>query len=93
MIAGRGRPFVGGKADAFNFAPFAGNEAYASLPSAHAITAFALAFAIGAVWPRARVAMIVYALLAWGIVSLGRLIFAPTNPASQSVTSTRRNRL
>jgi hypothetical protein len=39
------------------------------------------------------VAMIVYALLAWGIVSLGRLVFAPTNPASQSVTSTRRNRL
>ena len=26
------------------------------------------------------VAMIVYALLAWGIVSLGRVIFAPTNP-------------
>ena len=39
------------------------------------------------------VAMIVYALLAWGIVSLGRLLFAPTNPASQSVTSTRRSRL
>ena len=39
------------------------------------------------------VAMIVYALLAWGIVSLGRLIFAPTNPASQSVSTTRRSRL
>ena len=26
------------------------------------------------------IAMIVYALLAWGIVSLGRVIFAPTNP-------------
>jgi hypothetical protein len=38
------------------------------------------------------VAMIVYALLAWGIVSLGRLIFAPVNPASQNVITTRRNR-
>ena len=26
------------------------------------------------------IAMIVYALIAWGIVSLGRVIFAPTNP-------------
>ena len=39
------------------------------------------------------IAMIVYALLAWGIVSLGRLVFAPVNPASQNVTTTRRNRL
>jgi hypothetical protein len=38
------------------------------------------------------VAMIVYALLAWGIVSLGRLVFAPVNPASQNVMTTRRNR-
>ena len=37
-IVGRGRPFVGGKANAFNFAPFAGTEAYASFPSAHAVT-------------------------------------------------------
>ena len=26
------------------------------------------------------IAMIIYALIAWGIVSLGRVIFAPTNP-------------
>jgi len=38
------------------------------------------------------IAMIVYALLAWGIVSLGRVIFAPVNPASQNVITTRRNR-
>ena len=60
-VVGRGRPFVGGEANAFNFAPFAGTEAYASFPSAHAITAFALAFAVAAVWPRARAVMIVYA--------------------------------
>ena len=39
------------------------------------------------------IAMIIYALLAWGIVSLGRLVFAPVNPASQNVMTTRRNRL
>lgn len=39
------------------------------------------------------IAMIVYALLAWGIVSLGRLVYAPMNPASQSTSSVRRNRL
>ncbi len=62
-IVGRGRPFVGGKADPFNFVHFAGSEAYASFPSGHAVTSFALAFAVSAVWPRARGAMIAYVLL------------------------------
>src|SRR5258708_40237290 len=53
-LVGRGRPFVGGKANAFNFEPFAGIEAYASFPSSHAITSAALAFAVPAVSPRAR---------------------------------------
>ena len=52
-IVGRGRPFVGGEANAFNFSHFAGSEAYASFPSGHAITAFALAFAVSALWPQA----------------------------------------
>ena len=60
--AGRGRPFVGGHVDAFNFTPFVGTEAHASFPSAHAITAFALAFALAVVWPRLRGLMIAYAL-------------------------------
>lgn len=74
---GRGRPFVGGKANPFNFVPFAGTEAYASFPSAHAITAFALAFAVSAVWPRARAAMIVYALLIAG----SRLVLLAHHPS------------
>ena len=44
---------------AFNFTHFAGTEAYASFPSGHAITSFALAFAVSAMWPQARAAMIV----------------------------------
>jgi hypothetical protein len=38
------------------------------------------------------IAMIIYALLAWGIVSLGRVLFAPTLPGRQSITTTRRRR-
>jgi membrane-associated phospholipid phosphatase len=76
-IAGRGRPFVGGKADAFNFAHFSGTEAYASFPSSHAITSFALAFAVSALWPQARAAMIVYALL----IAASRLVLLAHHPS------------
>jgi membrane-associated phospholipid phosphatase len=76
-VAGRGRPFVGGQANPFNFAPFAGTEAHASLPSAHVITAAALAFAVSAVWPRAGVAMIVYAL----VIAATRLVLLAHHPS------------
>jgi membrane-associated phospholipid phosphatase len=33
---GRGRPFVGGEANVFNFSHFAGTPAYSSFPSGHA---------------------------------------------------------
>jgi membrane-associated phospholipid phosphatase len=77
LIAGRGRPFVGGKANPFNFVPFTGSEAYASFPSAHAITAFALAFAVGAVWPRMRGVMIAYAL----VIAFTRLVLLAHHPS------------
>jgi undecaprenyl-diphosphatase len=76
-IVGRGRPFVGGEANPFNFVPFAGTEAYASFPSSHAVTAFALAFGVTAVWPRAWPAMIVYALLIAG----SRLVLLAHHPS------------
>jgi undecaprenyl-diphosphatase len=76
-IVGRGRPFVGGKANAFNFSHFAGTEAYASFPSAHAITGAALAFAVCALWPRAWVAMIAYALL----IIASRLVLLAHHPS------------
>jgi membrane-associated phospholipid phosphatase len=76
-IAGRGRPFVGGEANAFNFVYFNGTEAYASFPSGHAITAFALAFAVAAVWPQLRLPMIVYALL----IAASRLVLLAHHPS------------
>jgi membrane-associated phospholipid phosphatase len=74
---GRGRPFVGGQANAFNFEPFTRSEAYASLPSSHAVVAFALAFAVAAIWPRLRAAMIVYALL----IAVSRLVLLAHHPS------------
>jgi membrane-associated phospholipid phosphatase len=76
-IVGRGRPFVGGEANAFNFSHFAGTEAYASFPSGHAITSFALAFAVAAIWPRARIPMAVYAL----VIAATRLVLLAHHPS------------
>ena len=74
---GRGRPFVGGEANAFHFSHFAGNPAYYSFPSGHATTAFALAFAVSVVWPQARVAMAVYAI----VIAATRLVLVAHHPS------------
>jgi membrane-associated phospholipid phosphatase len=74
---GRGRPFVGGEANAFHFSHFAGNPAYYSFPSGHATTAFALALAVSAVWPQTRVAMAIYAL----IIATSRLVLLAHHPS------------
>jgi membrane-associated phospholipid phosphatase len=74
---GRGRPFVGGEANAFHYSHFSGSEAYQSLPSGHAITAFALAFAVSALWPRARIVMLVYAVA----IAATRLVLLAHHPS------------
>ena len=51
--------------------------AYSSFPSGHAITAFALAFAVAALWPKARPAMIVYAL----VILATRLVLLAHHPS------------
>jgi membrane-associated phospholipid phosphatase len=76
-VVGRGRPFVGGKANPFNFAPFNGTEAYFSFPSAHAVTAFALAFGVAVIWPQTRMAMVVYAV----IIAVTRLVLLAHHPS------------
>jgi membrane-associated phospholipid phosphatase len=83
-VVGRGRPFVGGKANPFNFAPFTGTGAYSSFPSAHAVTAFALALAVGAVWPRARFPTLVYAV-AIGATRLVLLAHHPSDVVAGAV--------
>jgi undecaprenyl-diphosphatase len=76
-VVGRGRPFVGGKANPFNFDPLNGTEAYFSFPSAHAVTAFALAFGVAAIWPQMRTAMAVYAV----IIAMTRLVLLAHHPS------------
>jgi undecaprenyl-diphosphatase len=60
-LIGRARPFVGGYEDPFHYAPFTWHPAFASMPSGHATTAVAAAIAIGAIWPRTRIVMWLYA--------------------------------
>ena len=60
-LIGRARPFVGGHEDPFAYVPFAWDPAYASMPSGHSTTAVAAAIAVGAIWPRTRAVMWLYA--------------------------------
>lgn len=76
-IVGRGRPFVGGEPNAFNFSLFAWNERYASFPSGHATTSCALAFAISALWPQARIAMVIYVIA----IAMSRLVLLAHHPS------------
>jgi membrane-associated phospholipid phosphatase len=61
-VIGRARPLVEGAADPFIYRPLGFSVEYASLPSGHAIDAFAIATAIGALWPRWRALMWAYAV-------------------------------
>jgi undecaprenyl-diphosphatase len=62
-LIGRARPYVGTHDDPFAYMPFIWKPEYASMPSGHATTALAAAIAIGAVWPRLRWVMWLYALV------------------------------
>ncbi len=63
-LIGRARPYVGGGGhdDPFLYMPFVWRPEYASMPSGHATTAVSAAIAIGAIWPRTRLVMWLYAL-------------------------------
>jgi undecaprenyl-diphosphatase len=62
-LIGRARPFVELDGGSFVLVPFGWSADYASIPSGHGTTAFAAAVAIGAVWPRTRSVMWLYAIL------------------------------
>lgn len=61
-MIGRARPEVTGGANPFDFSPFIWRADYASLPSGHSTTAFAILVAFGTLWPRARTVALIYAL-------------------------------
>ena len=76
-MIGRARPTVGGHDDPFHYMPFIWRPEYASMPSGHATTAVAAAVAIGAIWPRTRWVMWLYAL----IIILSRVVVLAHHPS------------
>lgn len=76
-LIGRARPLIGGGIDPFRFWPLAWRPDYASLPSGHATNVFAALIAIGLVWPRLRVPMLIYAL----IIAASRVIVMAHHPS------------
>jgi membrane-associated phospholipid phosphatase len=76
-LIGRARPLIEGGADPFIYRPFGWSVEYASLPSGHATDAFAIAVAIGALWPRLRVLMWVYAVM----IALSRVVLTAHFPS------------
>jgi membrane-associated phospholipid phosphatase len=76
-MIGRARPFVGGVANPYLFDPFHWTPAYASLPSGHATTAFAVLAAFGMLLPRARTILLVYAL----VIAASRVVVTAHHPS------------
>lgn len=76
-LIGRARPFVGGSANAFLYQPFNEHAAYASMPSGHATTAFAAAVALGALFPKARLWLWIYAVL----ICISRVVVTAHHPS------------
>jgi membrane-associated phospholipid phosphatase len=76
-LIGRARPYVGSHDDPFAYSPFVWRPEFASMPSGHATNAAAAAIAIGAIWPRARGVMWLYAL----IIMLSRVVVLAHHPS------------
>jgi membrane-associated phospholipid phosphatase len=67
---GRARPFLADKYGAYSFHPFVFDARFASFPSGHTITAFAMAVALGWFLPKWRIALYTVAVL----VAISRLV-------------------
>ena len=75
-IVGRARPLVAGE-DVFLYKFFLWRVEYASFPSGHATTAFSVAVAFGALWPRLRPLLWTYAI----VIALSRVIVTAHHPS------------
>lgn len=75
-LIGRARPFVEGD-NVFAFKPFIWRVEYASMPSGHGTTAFAVAFAIGAIWPWTRPLAWTYAVM----IGISRVVVTAHHPS------------
>jgi membrane-associated phospholipid phosphatase len=75
-LIGRARPNVTGHFDSYAFSPFIWRADYASLPSGHATTAFAILVAFSSICPGARTYFLVYALL----IAISRVVLTAHYP-------------
>jgi undecaprenyl-diphosphatase len=75
-LIGRARPLRVDGHDIY-FVPFSWRADYASMPSGHSTTAFAIAVALGALFPRARVVLWVYA----AVIALSRVVLTAHYPS------------
>ena len=76
-LIGRARPLVVEDGGNLVVMPFIWRVEYASFPSGHGTTAFAAAIAIGALWPRTRAIMWIYAIL----IALSRVVITAHYPS------------
>jgi undecaprenyl-diphosphatase len=76
-LIGRARPYVGAHDDPFAYMPFIWRPEYASMPSGHATTVASAAIAIGAIWPRARPMVWLYA----AVIMFSRVVVLVHHPS------------
>ena len=76
-LIGRARPLVGGSIDPYLYHPLGWDVEYASLPSGHAVDAFAAAAAIGALWAKTRPWMWTYA----AVIAVSRVVLTAHFPS------------
>jgi undecaprenyl-diphosphatase len=76
-LIGRARPYVFETTGPFDYTPFHWRAEFASLPSGHGTTAFATAFALGALYPRLRAPLWGFAML----IALSRVALAAHYPS------------
>jgi undecaprenyl-diphosphatase len=76
-VIGRARPYVDVHDNPFTYVPFAWRPEYASLPSGHATTVASVAVAFGALWPRARPVLWLYAL----VIMFSRVVVLAHHPS------------
>ena len=75
-LIGRARPMVTGHFEPYAFSPFIWRADYASLPSGHATTAFAIMVAFSSIWPGARTYFLIYAVL----IAISRVVLTAHYP-------------
>jgi membrane-associated phospholipid phosphatase len=76
-LIGRARPYVSSPDNPFIYRPFVWAPEYASMPSGHAATAASAAIAIGALWPKSRPVMWLYAL----VIMFSRVVVLAHHPS------------